>query len=285
MKFHFVQENRETFRVGSMCAELGVSRSGFYAWLKRGESGRAKENAILAEKIRVIHRESRGIYGSPRVYRVLRNEGQRFGKHRVARVMRLEGIRGCARKRFRFTATKHEDMPAAPNRLAQNFTTTAPNRVWVADVTQVRTQEGWLFLSAVLDLYSRRVVGWATAAHNGQELAIEALDNAIRTRRPPAGLVHHSDRGGMYLSTDYQDLLDRNGMICSMSRPGNCLDNAVAESFFHTLKTEWLYHHRFQSRDQARLFIFDYIESFYNRTRLHSTLGYRSPIQYETVAA
>jgi putative transposase len=268
-----------------MCAELGVSRSGFYAWSKRGESGREKENKILAEKIRLIHRESRGVYGSPRVYRVLRDEGEQFGKHRVARVMRREGIRGRAKRRFQFIATRRDEMPAAPNRLDRKFVAPAPNRIWVADITQVRTQEGWLFLAVVLDLYSRRVVGWATSAQQGQELAIEALQNALQTRRPEPGLVLHSDRGGPYLSTDYQDLLDRHGIICSMSRPGNCLDNAVAESFFHTLKTEWLYHYRFRTRDQARLFIFDYIETFYNRTRLHSALRYRSPLKYETVSS
>jgi len=267
-----------------MCAELGVSRSGFYAWCKLRCCQRDKQNAALAEKIRTIHHQSRGSYGSPRIYRALRAQGERFGRHRVARLMRLEGIRGCAKKRFSFIATKRDEMPAAPNRLARNFTAATANRIWVSDITQVRTQEGWLFVSVILDLYSRRVVGWSTAAQQGQELAIEALQNALRARRPAPGLVLHSDRGGPYLSTDYQDLLDRHGVVCSMSRPGNCLDNAVAESFFHTLKTEWLYHYRFRTRAQARLFIFDYIEGFYNPTRLHSTLGYCSPMQYETVS-
>jgi transposase InsO family protein len=253
--------------------------------MKRPASARDEENAALATRIRLVHRASRGTYGSPRVYRALCAAGTRYGKHRVARIMQLEGLRGCAKRRFSYTATKHAEMPAAPNHLDRAFTTAAPNRVWASDITQVRTREGWLFLAVVLDLFSRRIVGWATAARPEQVLALEALQHAIHNRRPPPGLLHHSDRGGQYASASYQDLLDRHGMICSMSRPGNCLDNAVVESFFHTLKTEWLYHHRFRSRAQARVFIFDYIEGFYNRTRLHSALGYRSPEHYETLSA
>ena len=176
-------------------------------------------------------------------------------------------------------------MPAAPNHLNRAFTASAPNRIWAADLTQIRTAEGWLFLAVVLDLFSRRIVGWATAARPEQALAVEALQQAIRSRHPDAGLLHHSDRGGQYASANYQDVLDRHGMICSMSRPGNCLDNAVVESFFHTIKTEWLYHYRFRTRAQTRLSIFDYIEGFYNRTRLHSALGYHSPEQHEILSS
>jgi transposase InsO family protein len=268
-----------------MCAELGISRSGFYAWMKRPASNREQTNAALAMRIRLVHRASRGTYGSPRVYRALRETGAAYGKHRVARLMQLEGLRGCAKRRFFYTATKHAEMPTAPNHLGRNFTAAAPNRVWTSDITQVRTREGWLFLAVVLDLFSRRIVGWATAARPAHALALEALQQAIHTRRPHPGLLPHSDRVGQYAIANYQDLLDRHGMICSMSRPGNCLDNAVVESFFHTLKTEWLYHHRFRTRAQARLCIFDYIEGFYNRTRLHSALGYRSPDQYEILSA
>jgi len=236
---------------------------------------------VLAMHIRRVHRESRGIYGSPRVVRVLRAAGPPCGKHRVARLMQREGLRGRAKMRFRFTATPRAETPAAPNRLGRHFTAPAPHRIWATDITQIRTAEGWLFLAVVLDLFSRRIVGWATDARPEQALALEALQQALHHRRPAPGLVHHSDRGGQYASANYQDLLDRHGMICSMSRPGNCLDNAVVESFFHTLKTEWLYHYRFCTRAQARLAIFDYIEGFYNRTRLHSTLGYHSPEQHE----
>jgi putative transposase len=283
VKFRFVQDNRETFRVGPMCSILEVSKSGFYAWLRRPPSDREQADAALVQRIRLVHRTSRGVYGSPRVYQALRDAG--VGKHRVARLMRLEGLRGRAHKRFRFTSTKHEELPAAPNLLNRRFSAPAPNRVWAADITQVRTREGWLFLAVVLDLFSRRVVGWATAPRPDQRISIEALRNAITTRRPLPGLLHHSDRGGQYASADYQIFLDRHGMVCSMSRPGNCLDNAVVESFFHTLKTEWLYHYRFTGREQARSFIFDYIEGFYNPTRLHSALGYRSPMDYEIVTS
>ncbi len=264
-----------------MCQVLRVSRSGYYAWRRRPASDREMEDGALAPRIHAIHRESRGVYGSPRIYRTLRDQGQRCGKHRVARIMRLEGLRGRAKQRFRFTATKRSEMPAAPNLLERRFHVETPNRVWAGDITQLRTREGWLFLAVLLDLFSRRVVGFATGARPEQELVKEALEMALETRKPEPGLLHHSDRGGQYASADYQDLLDRHGAVCSMSRPGNCLDNAVVESFFHTLKTEWLYHYRFRTRQEARLAIFDYIESFYNRTRMHSTLDYCSPDEYE----
>jgi putative transposase len=284
VKFHFIDQYRETFPVGQLCHVLEVSRSGFYAWCRRPRSDRERENAALVERIRTVHRQSRDIYGSPRVYQVLRTAGYGVGKHRVARLMRLERLRGRAARRFRCIATRPSaDLPAAPNRLQRQFHADAPNRLWLADITQVRTREGWLFLAILLDAFSRRIVGWATSPRPEQALALEALRSAVSRRRPAPGLLHHSDRGGPYGSANYQELLDRHGIVCSMSRPGNCLDNAPAESFFHSLKTEWLYHFTFYSRAQARSFAFDYIEGFYNRTRLHSALGYRSPDQYETV--
>lgn len=279
-------EQSPEFPVGQLCRVLGVSRSGFYAWRRRPASDRAQENATLVERIRAVHRTSRGVYGSPRVYQALRTAGHCVGKHRVARLMRRERLRGRAARRFRFIATRRSaDLPAAPNRLQRHFGAAAPNRVWLADITQVRTREGWLFLAILLDAFSRRIVGWATSARPEQELALDALRVAVAQRRPAPGLLHHSDRGGSYASANYQELLDRHGIVCSMSRPGNCLDNAPAESFFHSLKTEWLYHFTFYSRAQARSFVFDYIEGFYNRTRLHSALGYRSPDEYEMVAS
>jgi transposase InsO family protein len=192
---------------------------------------------------------------------------------------------GPRRRRFRSVSTKRSDAPAPPNRLAGKFHASKPNAVWVGDLTQVRTREGWLFLAVLLDLYSRKIVGYATAHRPQQEVALEALAHAVNARRPAPGLVHHTERGGQYLSAEYQDQLDRHGMICSMSRAGKCQDNAVAESFFYTLKAEWLYHFDFNTREQARLAIFDYIEGFDNRERMHSTLGFRSPIEYETMNA
>lgn len=285
MTFRFIEEQRETFPVGQLCRILEVSRSGFYSWSKRPHSERDRENAALLERIHVVHRENRGVYGSPRVYRALRAAGHSAGKHRVARLMRLEGLRGKAARRFRFIATRRSDFPAAPDRVLRKFQADAPNRLWVADITQVRTRQGWLFLAVILDVFSRKVVGWTTSERTEHALTLQALQIALQARRPAPGLVHHSDRGAQYASADYQELLDRRGMICSMSRAGNCLDNALAESFFHSLKTEWLYHFTFDSRAQARSFVFDYIEGFYNRSRLHSALGYRSPDQYETVTS
>jgi transposase InsO family protein len=281
VKFRFVQENRETFRVGKMCEVLKVSRSGYYAWRKRGPSGREEEDRRLAAQIHEIHAANRKVYGSPRIYNALQSLGIRCGKHRVAKIMRFESLRGRSKQRFRSTATVRAELPAAPNRLARHFQCEKPNRVWAGDITQVRTRQGWLFLAVLLDLFSRKIVGYATASRAHQDLALEALEKAVRSRRPEPGLVHHTDRGAQYGSAEYQNHLDRYGMTCSMSRAGNCVDNAVAESFFHTLKTEWLYHFRFSTREQARLAIFDYIEGFYNRTRMHSTLGYRSPDEYE----
>jgi putative transposase len=287
VKFHFVQEYRETFTVGQLCRVLEVSRGGFYSWLRRPHSDRGRDNAQLVERIRAVHRENRWAYGSPRIYRALRAAGYTVGKHRVARLMRQERIRAsAAKRRFPYISTDRlDDVATAPNRLLRNFRAAASNRVWVADITQVRTREGWLFLAAILDVFSRRIVGWTTSDRPEQNLALEALRSAIASRRPSPGLVHHSDRGGQYGCANYQELLDRHGMICSMSRPGNCLDNAMAESFFHTLKTEWLYHFTFHTRAQARSFIFDYIEGFYNRTRMHSALGYCSPDEYERLSS
>jgi putative transposase len=237
------------------------------------------------QTIRRIHEESRRIYGSPRIYAALQQRGIACGRHRVARLMRDEGIRSKTKRRFRSIATKREETPAAPNRLERRFTAARPNRVWASDITIVKTAEGWLHLAIVLDLFSRKVVGWSTSTAVTQTLALEALERAFATRRPKPGLVHHSDRGGQYLSAAYQHLLDEHGARCSMSRPGNCLDNAAVESFFHTLKTELVYQQHYRTREQARLAIFDYIESFYNRTRLHSTLDYRSPEAYERSVA
>jgi putative transposase len=277
--------HRGEFRIGTMCEVLGVSRSGYYAWRRRPRSRRDKTNAKLTETIRVIHEESRRIYGSPRIYATLQHRGIACGRHRVARLMREEGIRSKTKRRFRSIATKRAETPAAPNRLERRFTAARPNRVWASDITIVKTAQGWLHLAIVLDLCSRKVVGWATSTAVTQTLALEALQMAFTVRRPKPGLLHHSDRGGQYLSAAYQHLLDEHGALCSMSRPGNCLDNAAVESFFHTLKTELVYQQHYRTREQARLAIFEYVEAFYNRTRLHSTLDYRSPEEYERSVA
>jgi putative transposase len=273
--------HRARFRIRKLCEVLDVSRSGFYAWLHRQPSRRERENEAIAVQVREVHRRSREVYGSPRIYVELREAGQGWGRHRVARIMREEGLRARCARRFRWIATKREELPAAPDLLHRSFAASAPNRVWVGDVTMIRTGEGWLYLAMLLDLFSRKIVGWATSASPRQELALDALQMAIEQRRPRPGLIHHSDRGGQYSSAEYQNLLDQHGIRCSMSRPGNCLDNAVAESFFHTLKTEWIYHAHYKTRREARLAVFEYIEGFYNIERRHSSLDYQSPEEYE----
>jgi putative transposase len=285
VKFFFMQNHREEFRVGMLCKVLGVSRSGFYDWCRRGPSERAQEDQVLAEEIQEIHRGSRRAYGSPRVHEALRLKGLACGRHRVARIMRSEGLQGCSKQRFYRTATTRSERTSAPDLLKRDFKVDAPNRAWVGDITQLRTREGWLFLAVILDLYSRKVVGYATSHQPRTELALEALTMAHDGRKPPAGMIHHTDRGTQYSSDKYKQQIDRYEMKQSMSRPGKCGDNAVAESFFRTIKTESLYHIDFETREQARLAIFDYIEGFYNRTRMHSTLDYQSPDEYEKLTA
>jgi putative transposase len=281
VKFRFVQEHRETFRVGKMCEVLKVSRSGFYAWLGRQPSRRILEDEVIAEQVHAVYRESRRIYGSPRVHRELRKRGEAWGRHRIARIMREEGLQARCMKQFHWISTTRSEYPAAPDLLERKFFAYKRDRVWVGDITQIRTGEGWLYLAMLMDLYSRKIVGWSTSKSPKQQIALEALEMAVEQRRPRSGLIHHTDRGGQYSSGAYQNALDQHGIVCSMSRPGQCLDNAAAESFFHTLKTEWIYHSHYKTRREARLSIFEYIEGFYNTTRMHSSLDYQSPEEYE----
>jgi len=260
---------------------LGVSRSGFYAWDRRPVPRHAERNAALLIHIRAAYLRGRQAYGAPRIYQELRERGVPAGRHRIARLMRREGIVACTERQFRWTATVRAELPAAPNPLAQDFRASAHNQRWVSDITSIRTSQGWLHLAIVLDLFSRRVVGWAMHPTLTQTLVHEALTMALTERRPAPGLLFHSDRGGQYLSGPVQRLLDTHGLVASTSRPGHCLDNAVAESFFHTLKTELVYQHRYRTREEARIAIFEYIAAFYNRTRRHSSNQYRSPDEHE----
>jgi putative transposase len=284
MKFQFIRDHREDFPVRLMCRVLDVSSSGFYDWLERPESPRAVENRALVAKIQAIHGDSRRTYGSPRVHASLQDAGYRIGRNRVARLMRDNAIRARTKRKFRVTTDSRHDHPVAPNRLDRQFEVAAPNTVWVADISYIPTREGWLYLAVVLDLFSRQVVGWAMDQQMPQELTLAALDMAIQRRRPLPGCMHHSDRGSQYAAGDYQKQLAKYGMVCSMSRKGNCWDNAPMESFFHSLKTELVHHRDYQTRDEARRDIFEYIEVFYNRQRRHSTLGYLSPAQFELAA-
>ena len=281
MKFHFIAAYRTEFQVRRLCRVLGVSPSGFYAWVRRSPPRQAERNAALLVHIRAAHAASRQTYGAPRSYQELRAQGIGAGRHRIARLMRREGIVACTERRFRWTATARAELPAPPDQLHRDFTASAPDQRWVSDITAIRTGQGWLQLAVVLDLYARRVVGWAMAPTVDQHLAYEALAMALRTRRPPRGLLFHSDRGGAFLSWRVQHLARQAGVVLSTSRPGRCLDNAVAESFFHTLKTELVYQQRYPTREAARVAIFEYIAAFYNQVRRHSTNGYRSPAEQE----
>jgi len=275
----FIHDHVADFPVQVMCELLGVSRGGYYAWAGRAESARAADDRALATEIRAAHEASRGRYGSPRVHAELRARGRRIGRKRVARLMRGMGLAARRRRRFRRTTDSRHAFPIAPNLLERNFTAEAPDRVWLADLTYIWTAQGWLYLAAVLDLYTRRVVGWAMADHLRHELTLAALDMAIVRQRPAPGLVHHADRGVQYAAHGYRARLRRHGMVCSMSRKGDCWDNAPMESFFATLKGELVEEADYQTRDEARADLFQYIEGFYNRRRLHSGLGYLTPEQ------
>jgi putative transposase len=281
VRFAFIDEEKAKWPIEVLCEVLGVSRSGFYAWRERPPSPRTLDDERLVTDIKAAHKIGRGAYGSPRVVRELRKQGRRVGKKRVERLMRREGIVAKKRKKFCITTDSRHADPIAPNILHRDFAFALPNAAWVTDVTYVSTHEGWLYLAVILDLCSRRVVGWAASGNNDRQLALDALARATSTRKPTAGLIHHSDRGSVYASGDYRDALDDMGATPSMSRKGDCWDNAVAESFFATIKGEMVDHEDFQTRAEATAAIADYIDAFYNVTRMHSTIGYVSPIEFE----
>ena len=286
MSFRFIEDHRDAYPVRLMCAVLEVSPAGYYAWRDRPVSARAASNTTLLAAIRQVHHDSRGRYGSPRVHAVLRKQGRGVSRGRIERMMSRYGIRAIMAppRRVRTTDSRH-DLPIAPNLVARNFTASAPNRIWLADITYIPTAEGWLYLAAVMDLFSRKIVGWAMRDHMQVELASSALTMAVRQRQPGTGLIHHSDRGVQYASHDYRATLAAVGITASMSRKADCYDNAPMESFFHTLKTELVHHRNYNTRAEAQRDIFAFIEGFYNRTRLHSAIGYIAPIEMELKAA
>jgi putative transposase len=269
------------YSVKTLCRVLEVTRSGFYAWCERGTCRRAKRDQQLTSKIRALHTQSHGTYGSPRIRRDLVEAGEKVSKKHIARLMQEQGLAGRRKRRFRKTTDSGHGLPVVGNLIARAFTRTAPNQAWVADITYIRTWEGWSYLAVVLDLYSRRVVGWALADNMRTDLVLEALRMAVILRRPERGLVHHSDRGSQYVSAECRNYLLEHEIVQSMSRKGNCWDNAVAESFFATLKEELIYRNSWPTRSRLREAIVDYIDGFYNRRRRHSTLGLVSPIEYE----
>lgn len=280
--YRFVGKQKANHQITTMCRVLGVSSSGYYAWCKRGLSERAKRDTELTNKIRHIHQASRGTYGAPRIHAELRLEhGIRCARKRVARLMRDAGLTGSSRRRSRGITRRNPARQSYDDLVGRNFMPDAPDRLWVADLTQHATGEGWLYLAVVLDAFSRKVVGWSMGERAQAELVINALTMAIRNRRPYDGLIHHSDHGSQYTALAFGNTLQDAGMLGSMGRVGDALDNAVAESFFASLQTELLDRQPWPTRQMLRSAIFEYIERFYNRSRRHSTLGYLSPTEHE----
>jgi putative transposase len=281
MRHEFIRVERANYPVSMLCRVLEVSRSGFYKWAAQPESARAKQDSALLVKIRAIHKRSRGTYGSPRVFMELHIAGERIGRKRVERLMHADGLQALNKRKFVKTTDSKHGYPVAENILNREFDVGNERTVWAGDITYIRTNEGWLYLAVLLNLVSRRVIGWSMAGHMRQELTLDALSMAVHSHKPNGDAVHHSDRGSQYAANDYQKSLKKLGLTCSMSRKGNCWDNAVVESFFASLKCECLYRQSFKTRNEARQAVFDYIEVFYNRQRLHSSLGYKTPVQFE----
>ncbi len=265
-----------------MCGVLQVSRSGYYAWRTRPVSARTQANARLLLRMRQLHTATKARYGAVKLWKALLAAGVSCGRHRVARLRRQHGLIARRVRRFRAVIEHHQFAPPAPNRLHQVFVAPAANRIWAGDLTAIATRAGWLYLAVLLDLYSRRVIGWAMRAKPDQQVALQALRMAVEHRRPQPGLIHHSDQGALYTSVAYQRLLEQTAVVPSMSRKGNCYDNAVVESFFSTLKNELVHDRDYHTHEEARMEVFEFIEVFYNRQRLHQALGYVSPVQFET---
>lgn len=284
MRYTAIHRCRTKYSVRMMCRALGVSRSGYYDWLGRPESARAQRHRVLTEKIRYFHQASRDTYGAPRIRKDFLESGEQVGENTVALLMQRAGIVPKTVRKFRVTTDSRKTVPA-PNRLEQQFTVAQPNERWVSDITFIPTREGWLYLAVIIDLYSRAVIGWAMHKRMKTALVTDALKMALMRRKIRSPLLLHSDQGSQYAAADYRAMLATNGIECSMSRKGNCWDNAVAESFFHTLKTELVHHEDYRSRSEAKASIFEYIEVFYNRQRRHSHLGQVAPLAFEKAAA
>lgn len=284
MKYEFIKSNKDKFTIDAMCEVFSVSRSGYYNWLARPISNREKNNKYLLKNIVRIFLDSQRRYGFRKVYRQLKQEGINCGKNRVARLMRKNNLISKVKKKFKATTNSKHNFPVAENILDRQFTVNSPNTCWVGDISYIWTEEGWMYLATVIDLYSRAVVGWSLDKRMTTKLVEDAFIKAIWKRKPGKGLIFHSDRGSQYASKSFQKLLKNYSAISSMSRKGNCWDNAVAESFFRTIKSELVYHCKYITRQEAKESIFEYIEAFYNSKRLHSSIGYLSPMQFEMAA-
>jgi putative transposase len=285
VKYAFIQKHLPDHKVVRLLDVLSVSASGFYAWRNRPESHSARTNEALLTKISVFHQASRCIYGSPRIHSDLTDHGEKIGVNRVARLMRENNIQSKMSKKFVITTDSKNTTAPSPDHLQRNFKTTKPNTAWVSDTTFIATRQGWLYLAVMIDLYSRTVVGWSMGKNNNAQLVQDALTMALWRRGQKDGIIVHSDQGSTYASNSYQQLLKDHNLVCSMSRKGECLDNAVAESFFGTLKTEWVDDQDYLTHDQAKQDLFEYIDVFYNRQRRHSYVGYLSPMEYERLSA
>ena len=281
MRYQFIRDQPPPRPITRLCAALGVSRTGYYAWRARPASVRSQRDRQLLEQIQAVHTRTRGRYGAVKIWRALTAAGIGCGRQRVARLRRQHGIEAQRTRRFRILTEHHQLPPPAPNRLPPGWPIVRPNHVWVGDLTAVPTRAGWLHLAVVLDLYSRRVVGWAMSAKADQHVVATALTMALVHRRPARGLLHHTDQGAQYTSLSYRALLEAHGLTASMSRKGNCYDNAAVESFFSTLKNELVHERDYRSREEAQAELFEYIEIFYNRQRIHQSLNYVSPVQFE----
>ena len=277
----FIKENRKQYPIALVCKVLQVSPSGYHKWLKNKISFRAKENQRIVEMIRFYHTQSKGTYGLPRIYAAIRREGFLVNKKRLARLMRVNNIKAKTKRRFRVTTVQNSKAKASENLLNQNFTASSENKIWTGDITYLWTREGWVYLAVVMDIYSRKIVGWSLDSSLSTELVIRALMMAVVHRNPERGIIFHSDRGCQYTSSSFREILKNYGIVQSNSSTGNCYDNAVTESFFHTLKTELTYWENYQTREEANRSVFEYIEINYNRRRLHSSLGYLSPVEFE----
>lgn len=277
----FIKENRKQYPLALVCKVLQVSQSGYHKWLKNKVSLRAKENQRILEIIKFHHNKSKATYGLPRIYAAIRKEGVIVNKKRIARLMKLNNIKAKTKRRFRVTTSQSSKAKASENLLNQNFTASTENKIWTGDITYLWTSEGWVYLAVVMDVYSRKIVGWSIGNSLSAELVIRALMMALVHRNPERGIIFHSDRGSQYTSSSFREMLKNYGIVQSNSSTGNCYDNAVTESFFHTLKTELIYWDKYHSREEAKRSIFEYIEINYNRRRLHSSLGYLSPVEFE----
>jgi putative transposase len=284
VKYQFIKNQKAMHRVSRLCEVLAVSKSGFYDWLKREASYRSKQNQILLKKIKVISKYSNERYGAPRIHAELQAAGERVGKNRVAKLMRSARIQAKMHQKFKWvqkSRAQNNRQSDKENHLNREFNASKPNEKWVSDTTQVKTRKGWLYLAMIMDLYSRRIIGWSMACRNTEKLAIDALEMATTSRGDVKNVLLHSDQGVQYTSWAYRQLLKEKGIMYSLSRKGNCWDNAPAESFFHTLKTELVMFEDYNTINEAKISLFSYIESFYNRKRRHSTIGYKTPYEYE----